>query len=82
MLLSGRCTADGDHKLEEIIKRLRAIGHVDVIRLGTRTPVVMPQKITDDLVKMLKAYHPIWLNTHFNHPKEITPNPQKPAETG
>jgi lysine 2,3-aminomutase len=61
-----------DHKLEEIIKRLREIPHVDVIRLGTRTPVVMPQRITDDLVEMLKKYHPIWLNTHFNHPKEIT----------
>ncbi|HHT89812.1 MAG: lysine 2,3-aminomutase [Bacillota bacterium] len=73
LLSGGDALLMGDHKLEEIIKRLRAIGHVDVIRLGTRTPVVMPQRITDDLVKMLKAYHPIWLNTHFNHPKEITP---------
>lgn len=45
---------------------------MDIIRLGSRTPVVMPQRISDDLVNMLKKYHPIWLNTHFNHSKEIT----------
>lgn len=74
LLSGGDALLMADHKLEEIIKRLRAIPHVDVIRLGTRTPVVMPQRITDDLVNMLKKYHPIWLNTHFNHPKEITPD--------
>ena len=73
LLSGGDALLMADHKLEEIIKRLREIPHVDVIRLGTRTPVVMPQRITDDLVNMLKKYHPIWLNTHFNHPKEITP---------
>lgn len=72
LLSGGDALLMADHKLEEIIKRLREIPHVDVIRLGTRTPVVMPQRITDDLVNMLKKYHPIWLNTHFNHPKEIT----------
>ena len=72
LLSGGDALLMADHKLEEIIKRLRGIPHVDVIRLGTRTPVVMPQRITDDLVNMLKKYHPIWLNTHFNHPKEIT----------
>jgi lysine 2,3-aminomutase len=46
---------------------------VEIIRIGSRTPVVCPQRITDDLVNMLKKYHPIWLNTHFNHPNEITP---------
>jgi lysine 2,3-aminomutase len=74
LLSGGDALLMADHKLEEIIKRLREIPHVDVIRLGTRTPVVMPQRITDDLVTMLKKYHPIWLNTHFNHPKEITPD--------
>lgn len=73
LLSGGDALLMADHKLEEIIKRLREIPHVDVIRLGTRTPVVMPQRITDDLVNMLKKYHPIWLNTHFNHPREITP---------
>lgn len=73
LLSGGDALLMADHKLEEIIKGLREIPHVEIIRLGTRTPVVMPQRITDDLVNMLKKYHPIWLNTHFNHPKEITP---------
>ncbi|MHB1392712.1 MAG: lysine 2,3-aminomutase [Clostridia bacterium] len=62
-----------DDVLEYIISKLREIKHVEIVRLGSRTPVVMPQRITDDLVNMLKKYHPVWLNTHFNHPKEITP---------
>ena len=61
-----------DDRLERIIQKLRAIDHVEIIRIGTRTPVVMPMRITDDLVKMLSKYHPIFVNTHFNHPKEIT----------
>ena len=72
LLSGGDALLMADQRLEEIIKRLRAIPHVEIIRIGTRTPVVMPQRITGDLVKMLKKYHPIWLNTHFNHPKEIT----------
>jgi lysine 2,3-aminomutase len=73
VLLSGGdplCLADD--KLEAIIKSIREIKHVEIIRIGTRTPVVMPQRITDKLCTMLKKYHPIWLNTHFNHPKELT----------
>lgn len=61
-----------DTLLEYIISELRKIDHVEIIRLGTRTPVVCPQRITPELCNMLKKYHPIWLNTHFNHPKEIT----------
>jgi lysine 2,3-aminomutase len=61
-----------DEKLERIIQKIRAIPHVEIIRIGTRTPVVMPQRITDGLVNMLKKYHPIYVNTHFNHPREIT----------
>ena len=61
-----------DERLESIISRIRDIPHVEIIRLGTRTPVVMPMRITDGLVAMLKKYHPIYVNTHFNHPKEIT----------
>ncbi|HOV94191.1 MAG TPA: lysine 2,3-aminomutase [Spirochaetales bacterium] len=59
-------------RLESIIARIRAIPHVEVIRIGTRTPVVMPMRINDELVSMLKKYHPLYINTHFNHPKEIT----------
>ena len=59
-------------RLEYILKQLREIEHVEIIRIGTRTPVVMPQRITDELTDMLKKYHPVWINTHFNHPNEIT----------
>jgi lysine 2,3-aminomutase len=61
-----------DDRLESVISRLRAIDHVEIIRIGTRTPVVMPQRITDSLTSMLKKYHPIYVNTHFNHAREIT----------
>lgn len=61
-----------DNRLEAILKELRSIPHVEIIRIGSRTPVVMPQRITKELCDMLKKYHPIWLNTHFNHPDEIT----------
>lgn len=61
-----------DIKIEYVIKRLRAIPHIQIIRIGSRFPVLLPQRITVELCDMLKKYHPIWLNTHFNHPKEIT----------
>ncbi len=62
-----------DEVIERILAELRAIPHVEMIRFGSRTPVVMPQRITEELCAMLKKYHPVYLNTHFNHPKEITP---------
>ncbi len=62
----------GDDKLERIIAKLRGIDHVEIIRIGTRVPVVMPMRITSELLDMLKKYQPIWINTHFNHPKEIS----------
>ncbi|RDY26928.1 glutamate 2,3-aminomutase [Romboutsia weinsteinii] len=61
-----------DDMLEWIISELRKIEHVDYIRLGTRTLVTMPQRITDEFCEMIKKYHPIYINTHFNHPMEIT----------
>ncbi|MBO4873362.1 MAG: lysine 2,3-aminomutase [Lachnospiraceae bacterium] len=61
-----------DERLEYVISKVRAIPHVEIVRIGSRTPVVMPQRITPELCAMLRKYHPIWLNTHFNHPKEIT----------
>ncbi|MCL2040509.1 MAG: lysine 2,3-aminomutase [Bacteroidales bacterium] len=73
LLSGGDALLVSDSRLEQIIQRLRAIRHVEIIRIGTRTPVVCPQRITDDLVNMLKKYHPIWVNTHFNHSNEITP---------
>jgi len=70
----------GDEVLEYILKKLRMIKHVEIIRIGTRTPVVLPQRITPELCALLKKYHPIWLNTHFNHPKEITSESSKACE--
>jgi lysine 2,3-aminomutase len=62
-----------DATLDMIISKLYQIKHVDIIRIGSRTPVVLPQRITDGLIKVLKKYPPIWFNTHFNHPAEFTP---------
>ena len=73
LLSGGDALMISDERLEYIIQRLRQIPHVEIIRIGTRVPVVCPQRITDDLVNMLKKYHPIWVNTHFNHSQEITP---------
>ncbi|MBQ3552984.1 MAG: lysine 2,3-aminomutase [Clostridia bacterium] len=72
LLSGGDALMQNDATLEYIISSLRAIPHVEIIRIGSRTPVVMPQRITPELCNMLKKYHPIWLNTHFNHPDEIT----------
>ena len=80
LLSGGDALLISDDKLEYTIKRLREIPHVDVIRIGSRVPVVMPQRITPELVSMLKKYHPIWLNTHFNHPNEITEESKKACE--
>lgn len=72
LLSGGDALMVSDERLEYIISRLRQIPHVEIVRIGSRTPVVCPQRITDNLVNMLKKYHPIWLNTHFNHPQEVT----------
>ena len=80
LLSGGDALLLSDEKLEGIIKRLREIKHVEIIRIGSRTPVVMPQRITPELCAMLKKYHPIWLNTHFNHPNEITPESRRACE--
>ena len=63
-----------DEYLDWILTELRKIPHVQVVRIGTRMPVVLPYRITDELVDMLKKHHPLWLNTHFNHPRELTPS--------
>ena len=77
LLSGGDCLMVSDQKLEYIIQRLRKIPHVEIVRLGSRTPVVCPQRITPELCDMLKKYHPIWLNTHFNHPNEFTPEAEQ-----
>ncbi len=72
LLSGGDALLCSDERLEYIISRISAIPHVDIVRIGSRIPVVCPQRITPALCDMLKKYHPVWLNTHFNHPAEIT----------
>jgi len=62
-----------DERLEYILQKLRRIQHVEILRIGTRVPCFLPQRITASLVKMLKKYHPLYMNVHFNHPDELTP---------
>lgn len=61
-----------DDKLEYLLRRLRAIPHVEFLRLGTRIPIFLPQRITPELCAMLRKYHPLWMSVHLNHPKEAT----------
>lgn len=61
-----------DEALENLLQKIRSISHIEFLRLGTRVPVTLPQRITEKLVNMLKKYSPLWMSVHFNHPKEIT----------
>jgi lysine 2,3-aminomutase len=65
-----------DEFLDWILTELNDIKHVEVVRIGSRVPVFLPYRVTDKLVAMLKKHHPLWLNTHFNHPRELTPSAQ------
>jgi lysine 2,3-aminomutase len=62
----------GDDKLDWLLTRLRAIKHIEFLRIGTKVPAVLPQRITRDLVKILKKHHPLWMSIHFTHPAELT----------
>jgi lysine 2,3-aminomutase len=66
-----------DYALEKVLAALREIPHVEIIRLGTKMPCVLPQRITPKFCKMIRKYHPIYVNTHFNHPWECTPEAEK-----
>lgn len=72
ILSGGDALLVSDSMLEYVLQRLRAIPHVEIIRIGTRTPVVLPQRITPELCKMLAKYQPVYVNVQFNNPKEIT----------
>jgi lysine 2,3-aminomutase len=63
----------GDDKIEWLLSRLRAIPHVEFIRIGSKVPAVLPQRITPQFCEMLKKYHPFWMSVHFMHPDEVTP---------
>ncbi len=78
MLLSGGDPLTiGDDKLDYLLGRLRAIKHIEFVRIGTKIPTVLPQRITKDLVKMLKKHHPLWMSLHFTHPNELTPEVER-----
>ena len=72
LLTGGDPLVFSDARLEWLLERLRAIPHVELIRLGTRLPVTLPFRVTDALCSMLERFHPVWVNTHFNHPRELT----------
>ena len=72
LLSGGDALLTDDDFLDYVLSEVRKIEHVEVIRIGTRTPVVLPQRITPELCSMLRKYHPLWLNTQFNHPNEVT----------
>ena len=69
-----------DRKIDYIVGGLRSINHIEIIRIGTRVPVTLPQRITPELCAILKKHHPFYINTHFNHPREITPETTEACE--
>lgn len=72
VISGGDPLSNSDDRLEYILSRLRAMDHIEVFRIGTRNLVTLPQRITDSFAKMLSKYHPVFIHTHFNHPKECT----------
>jgi lysine 2,3-aminomutase len=73
LLSGGDPLTMGDDRLEWLLSRLRAIPHLEFIRIGSKVPAVLPQRITSDLCDMLRRYHPLWISIHFMHPSEVTP---------
>lgn len=72
LLSGGDALILSDKKLESILKRLRAIEHIEFLRIGSRVPIFLPQRITPELCQMLQKYHPLWMSVHANHPRELT----------
>ena len=66
-----------DEKLDEILSSLKTVPSLELLRLGTRVPVVMPQRVTPALAGIIRRHHPVWINTHFNHPRELTPEAER-----
>lgn len=73
LLSGGDPLSIGDDKLDYLLGRLRKIKHVEFVRIGTKIPVVLPQRVTRELVKVLKKHHPLWMSLHFTHPAEFSP---------
>jgi len=77
LLSGGDPLTIGDDKLDWLLTRLRKIKHLEFLRIGTKIPVVLPQRITPQLIKVLKKHHPLWMSIHFTHPDELTPEVQE-----
>ena len=73
LLSGGDPLAIAPKMLEYVLSSLRAIEHIEIIRIGSRVPVFLPQRVTDEFCEMIRKYHPVWMNVHVNHPNEITP---------
>ncbi len=69
-----------DSKIEYMLKRLRSIKHIEFLRIGSRIPFALPQRITPEFCEMVRKYHPVWMSVHVNHPKEITPEVKEACE--
>jgi lysine 2,3-aminomutase len=67
-------------RLDAVLRALRRVPSIEILRIGTRVPVVLPQRVTRDLCAMLRRHHPVWMNTHFNHPAELTPESARACE--
>ena len=80
LLSGGDPLTMGDERLEWLLERLRAIPHVEFLRIGSKVPAVLPQRITPSLVAMLRRYHPLWVSIHFMHPSEVTPEVRQACE--
>jgi len=80
LLTGGDPLTYSDDRLEWLLAELRAIPHVEILRLGTRLPVTLPFRVTDALCEMLAKYHPVWVNTHFNHPRELTADAEEACD--
>ena len=72
LLSGGDALMLSDKKLEAILARIRSIDHIEFLRIGSRVPIFLPQRITPELCQMLAKYHPLWMSVHVNHPREIT----------
>jgi len=80
LLSGGDLFTMDDDSIEYLLKAVRAIEHVEFLRIGTKIPVVLPQRITPDLCSMLKKYHPLFVSIHFSHPDELTPEVKQACE--
>lgn len=69
-----------DERLDQILRRLRAIRHIEFVRIGTKMPAVLPQRVTPELCRVLRKYHPLWMSVHFLHPSECTVESRRACE--